>query len=183
MANFIGTQLSTGIVRKSLDNLYKLGGAIAALCLLAILGLILIQMSARWLGEIFTGAPDYAGYSMAGASFFAFAYALNHGAHIRVSIVLNALGDKRRWGETWCFGIGTILATYFCWYAIKANYWSWKLNDISQGQDALPLWIPQLVMSIGTLLLAICFWDNFLRLLFTGNHNISSETIKGANAE
>ncbi len=54
-------------------------------------------------------------------------------------------------------------------YAIKANYWSWKLNDISQGQDALPLWMPQLVMSIGTIMLAICFWDNLIRLVFVGD--------------
>ena len=79
-------------LRRILDGLYKAGGVIAALFLIAILSLIVIQMVARWTGEVFSGAPDYAGYCMAGASFFAFAYALNHGAHIRVSIVLNALG-------------------------------------------------------------------------------------------
>ena len=174
---------SDSMLRKTLDNFYRLGGAISALCLIAILGLILVQMSARWSGEVFAGAPDYAGYCMAGASFFAFAYALNHGAHIRVSIVLNMMGKKRRYGEIWCFIIGTAMSSYFCYYAIKANYWSWKLNDISQGQDALPLWMPQLVMSIGTVMLAVCFWDNLIRLIFVGDHNISSETIKGANAE
>lgn len=174
---------SNSVLRTTLDNFYRLGGAIAAVCLIAILALILLQMSARWSGEVFPGAPDYAGYCMAGASFFAFAYALNHGAHIRVSIVLNMLGNKRRYGEIWCFSIGTAMSSYFCYYAVKTNYWSWKLNDISQGQDALPLWIPQLVMSIGTAMLAICFWDNLIRLIFTGDHNISSETIKGANAE
>ena len=109
---------------------------------------------------------------MAAASFFAFAYALNHGAHIRVSIVLNALGKKRVWGELWCFSIGALLATYFAWYAVKATYWSKLLNDISQGQDATPIWIPQLSMAVGSVVLAICFWDNVVRLLFTGSHAI-----------
>lgn len=170
-------------LRRFLDGLYKAGGVVAALFLIAILCLIVIQMVARWTGEVFSGAPDYAGYCMAGASFFAFAYALNHGAHIRVSIVLNALGTKRWWGEIWCFGIGAALSTYFAYYAIKATYWSRLLNDISQGQDATPIWIPQLAMSVGSVLLAICFWDNLARLIFTGDHAIQSGAIKPEEAE
>ena len=170
-------------LRRILDALYKAGGVLAALFLVAILGLIVIQMVARWTGEVFSGAPDYAGYCMAAASFFAFAYALNHGAHIRVSIALNAMGSKRRWGEIWCFGIGSVLSTYFAYYAIKATYWSRLLNDISQGQDATPIWIPQLAMSIGSVLLAICFWDNLARLIFTGQHAMQSAAIESEGTE
>lgn len=114
---------------------------------------------------------------MAGASFFAFAYALNHGAHIRVSIFLNALGVHRWWGEVWCFLIGSAASTYFAWYAVRGTYWSFKLNDISQGLDATPVWIPQLVMAAGTILLAISFWDNLFRLLFSGSHGIKVESV------
>jgi len=165
-------------VRRGLDGLYTASGVLASLFLIAILLLILVQMVARWTGEVFSGAPDYAGYCMAAASFFAFAYALNHGAHIRVSILLNAMGPKRWWGEIWCFTIGALLSTYFAWYAVKATYWSHLLNDVSQGQDATPIWIPQLSMSIGSIVLAICFWDNLARLLFTGNHAIRSGAIE-----
>ena len=164
-------------LRKFLDGLYTAGGILAACCLIAILALIVLQMVARWTGEVFSGAPNYAGYCMAAASFFAFAYALNHGAHIRVSLALNAMGSKRWWGELWCFGIGAALSSYFAYYAVKANYWSHLLNDISQGQDATPIWIPQLAMSAGAILLAICFWDNLARLIFTGEHAIRSAAI------
>ncbi|NKB53995.1 MAG: TRAP transporter small permease subunit [Gammaproteobacteria bacterium] len=170
-------------LRQTLDWLYTLGGVIAALFLIAILLLIVIQMLARWTGEVFPGAPDYAGYCMAAASFFAFAYALNHGAHIRVSLLLNAMGSKRWWGEVWCFSIGAVLSTYFAWYAVKANYWSNLLNDISQGQDATPIWIPQLAMSIGAVMLAICFWDNLARLIFTGSHAMKTNAISEDAAE
>jgi len=171
------------VLRRLLDRLYALGGVIAALFLIAILCLIVIQMVARWTGEVFSGAPDYAGYCMAAASFFAFAYALNHGAHIRVSIALNAMGSWRRWGEIWCFTIGSMLTTYFAWYACKAVYWSRLLNDISQGQDATPIWIPQMAMAIGSVLLAICFWDNLARLIFTGDHGIRSNIIDQSHGE
>jgi len=168
------------VVRRILDSLYTAGGVIGALFLVAILILILLQMLARWTGEVFPGAPDYAGYCMAAASFFAFAYALNRGSHIRVNLLLSALGSRRKWADIWCFFIGSVLATYFAWYAVKATYWSKLLNDISQGQDATPIWIPQIAMSVGSVLLAICFWDNLLRLIFTGRDAIRQSTIDDA---
>lgn len=170
-------------LRRVLDTLYTLGGVLASLFLITILVLIVLQMLARWTGEVFPGAPDYAGYCMAAASFFAFAYALNRGSHIRVSLFLHALGDKRHWGEVWCFGIGTLATSYFAWFAVKATFWSHKLNDISQGQDATPLWIPQIAMSAGAILLAIAFWDNFIRLLLGGDHNITADTVDQSHAE
>lgn len=161
-------------LRKQLDRLYLASGVVAALFLIVMLFLIVLQILARWTGEVFHGAPDYAGYCMAAASFFAFAYALNHGAHIRVSIVLNAMGRWRRWGETWCFLIGSLLSSYFAWYAVKATYWSRLLNDVSQGQDATPIWIPQLSMAVGSVILAVCFWDNLARLIVTGDSGVKS---------
>lgn len=62
--------------------------------------------------------------------------------------------------------------------AVKATYWSHKLNDISQGQDATPLWIPQVAMCVGAVLLAVCFWDNLVRLLIDKQHAISAETVQ-----
>jgi len=160
-----------------LDGLYTAGGVLAALFLIAILVLIVIQMLARWTGQVFSGAPDYAGYCMAAASFLAFAHTLSRGAHIRVSLLLNVAGRFRYALELWCFGIGAALACYLAWYAVKANVWSHKFNEISQGQDATPLWIPQLGMSIGAVLLAICFCDNFIRLVVLKKHAIVSDVI------
>ena len=171
------------IVGGVLDKCYKIGGVIASLFLISILLLIVLQMLARWTGEVFPGVPDYAGYCMASASFLAFAYALNHGAHIRVSIALNAMGRYRKWGEIWCFGVGAVLSTYFAYYAVKATYWSKLLNDVSQGQDATPIWVPQIAMAAGSVLLAICFWDNLARLLLTGEHAIRSNVIDQSHGE
>lgn len=171
------------MLRRFLDGLYLTGGVIASLFLIAILIIIVLQMLARWTGLTFPGATDYAGYCMAAASFFAFAYALNHGAHIRVSILLNALGSKRRWGETFCFAIGTVIATYFAWYAVKGTYISWRWNEISQGLDKTPIWIPQISMAVGAILLAIAFWDHLVRLLFLGSHGIRSDLVDQSHAE
>ncbi|WP_300060629.1 TRAP transporter small permease [uncultured Roseobacter sp.] len=165
-------------IRKTLDFLYLASGVAAALCLIAILGLIVAQMVARWTGEIFPGAPDYAGYAMAAASFLAFANALNRGAHIRVSILLNAVTAKtRRVLEIWCFAIAAAVAWYFTYYAYWFVYWSWKFNEVSQGQDATSLWIPQSVMVIGGGLMAIALTDNLFAVIFKGEHRIVRETV------
>ena len=74
------------ILRRLLDFIYFASGALAAVSLVAILLLIVVQMIARWTGEVFPGAASYAGYAMAAASFLAFANALNRGAHIRVRL-------------------------------------------------------------------------------------------------
>ncbi len=167
-------------VLRFLDGLYVAGGVLAALFLIAILVLIVVQMVARWTGtgQYVSGAPNYAGYCMAAASFLAFAHALNRGSHIRVSLLLNAMGKHRRWLEIWCFAVGAAAATYLAWYAVKATMWSKKFNDISQGQDATPLWIPQLSMVIGVIIFAIALTDHLVHLLVTGNHRITSEIVK-----
>lgn len=164
------------LLRRALDGLYLAAGIAAALCLIAILVLIVMQMLARWTGEVFPGAPDYAGYAMASASFLAFAHALNRGSHIRVGILLNALPARaQRWLEVWCFAIGAAVMWYFVYYAQRFVYWSWKFNDISQGQDRTPLWIPQSVMLAGAAIFAIALTDHLLCLLFRGEHRIRQD--------
>ena len=104
-----------------LDGLYTAGGVVAALFLVAMLLLIVAQMLARWTGQVFGGAPDYAGYCMAAASFFAFAHALNRGAHVRVSLLLNVLGGYRYYLELWCFAIGSAAAMLSCMVCSEGN--------------------------------------------------------------
>jgi len=164
-------------MRPALDRLYLMSGIGGSLFLIMILLLITAQMLARWSGAIITGAPDYTGYCMAAASFLALPYALNRGAHIRVSLLLSALGKYRRIGEIWCFGVASYFAVFFAYYAIKSTRESYRFNDISQGQDATPIWIPQIAMCIGTVILAIAFIDHLLSLLFVGTHNIEEDAL------
>ena len=171
-------------LRLSLDMLYRAGSILAALSLVAILFLIVVQMMARWTGEVFPGAPEYAGYAMAAASLLAFANALNRGAHIRVSILLNAVPARMRWAlEIWCFGLAAAIAWYFTYFAYWFTYWSWKFNEVSQSQDATPLWIPQSVMIIGGGILALALTDHLLHVLIRGDHRITRDLVDQSMGE
>ena len=171
------------MLRRALDSLYFAGAVVAACCLLLLLGLVVLQMAARWFGFSFPGSAQYAGYAMAAASFLAFAFTLNRGVHIRVSLLLARFGRHRRWAEIWCFGIGAALSCYLAWYAARAVSWSYRLGDVSQGQDATPLWIPQLPMAAGAALLAIAFLDHLVRLVLFGTHGIASQAVEPSRAE
>lgn len=171
-------------LRRALDALYTTAGVLAALCLITILVLIVLQMLARWTGAIFPGAAAYAGYAMAAASFLAFANALMRGSHIRVSILLNNVPPGlHRVLEIWCFALGAAIMWYFCWYAYRFTYWSWKFNEVSQSQDATPLWMPQSVMVVGAVILAIALTDNLIHVILTGKSRIRRELVGESHGE
>lgn len=148
-------------------KLFTACGWIAAGFMLLILALIVVQVAGRLLSFPTPGITNYAGYCMAAASFFGLSYTLYHNAHIRVSLFLNLSKRIKYALELWCHLIGTGLAIYFTYYAVKATYWSHKFHDVSQGQDATPLWIPQLVMCVGTICLCLVLAER-LYWLFTG---------------
>ena len=170
-------------LRRALDALYLGCGVLAACCLVALLGLIVAQMVARWVGATFPGATSYAGYAMAAASFFAFAHALDRGAHIRVGILLKAAGSHRRWLEAWCLAVGAAAAWYLAFYAARLVSWSWTLGDVSQGQDATPLWIPQVPMAVGAVVLAIALTDHLVRMLLAREPGVGTDVAAEARAE
>ena len=170
-------------IRRGLDLVYDLAAWLSALCLVAILVVITAQVAARWAGIPFHGSNEYAGYFMAAASFLAFAHTLNRGAHIRVGLLLTALGERRFWGELWSLVIASAAATYLAWYAVKLVYWSWKLNDVSQGQDVTPLWIVQTPMAVGAVVLAVCLIDNLVTLSISGRDNIREDLAEQSHAE
>ncbi|GAA6199329.1 hypothetical protein NBRC116599_05530 [Aquicoccus sp. SU-CL01552] len=154
-------------IRQGLDRLYSLSGIGASLALVAILCLVVAQMVSRWLGLMFPGAANYAGYAMATASFLALADTFRQNEHIRVGMMIERSGTLRRGFEIWCYTIGAAVAVFFAWYAVKTPLISHMLNDVSQGQDGTPLWIPQIAMAVGAVLLAVAMVDALLSILFT----------------
>jgi TRAP-type C4-dicarboxylate transport system permease small subunit len=159
---------------KRLDQLYLHCGHLAALAMVGIFAVTMLQILGRYLGFSVSGATDYAGYFMAASAFLAFAHALNRGAHVRVEIFLAMLGRRRVWAERLSFALSTAIAVWLSYHCWSMVYWSYVLGDISQGLDATPIWIPQLSMAFGMSLLALAVGDHGLRLIITGEHRIQA---------
>ena len=47
--------------RRALDGLYAIGAALGGLCLIGIVGLVVAQVTSRWLAVPLAGAPELAG--------------------------------------------------------------------------------------------------------------------------
>src|SRR5512143_2213565 len=147
-------------MRRSLDALYDAAGYLAALFLVGTLAMVLLGIAGRILHFHVPGTDAYAGYCMAAAGFLALAHTFKRGEHIRVTLILDHVGAKARRGlELWALGAATLLSALFAVYSTRLAFQSWQFNDISTGNDATPLWLPQLSMTAGTIVLLIAFVD------------------------
>jgi TRAP-type C4-dicarboxylate transport system permease small subunit len=150
-------------VRRTLDRLYDGAAWLAALCMIGTLAMVLLGIASRLLNWFVPGTDAYAGYFMAGAGFLALAHTLKRGEHIRVTLILERLHGRRRRGlELFALAASTLLAIVFALYSARLAFQSYDFNDISTGNDATPLWIPQLTMAVGAIVLAIAFVDELL---------------------
>ena len=150
-------------MRRALDILYDGAAALAALCMVGLLAMVLLSVVSRQLHFHVAGTDAYAGYLMAGAGFFALAHTLKRGEHIRVTLLLSALsGGARRALEVWALAAASLLASLSAFYACRLAWQSYTFHDVSTGNDATPLWIPQLAFAAGTLILAIAFVDELV---------------------
>jgi TRAP-type C4-dicarboxylate transport system permease small subunit len=155
-------------MRRALDSLYGAAGYLAALFLAGTLAMVLTGIAGRLLHFYVPGTDSYAGYCMAGCGFLALAHTLKRGEHIRVSLILEHAGpEARRALELASLAIATLLAALFAYYSMRLAFQSWQFNDVSTGNDATPLWIPQLAMAAGTLILLIAVVDELV-LEWTG---------------
>ena len=150
-------------MRKLLDALYRYAGSAAELFMIGTLVAVLAGLVDRYVRLGIRGTDMYAGYCMAAAGFLALAHTLKHGEHIRVTLILQRLRSVARHRlELWSLAVATMLSALFTVYSVKLAYNSWSFNDISTGNDATPLWIPQLSMAIGTIVLLIAFVDELV---------------------
>lgn len=170
-------------MRPLLNLLYRSTGALAALFMIGVLAMVITGIVTRELGIYLRGTDDYAGYCMAAAGFLALAYTFKHGEHIRVTLVIERLtGTARKVLEWLTLAFGTGIACTLAFYSVRLVLNSFEFNDISQGVDATPLWIPQLGMAAGTVVLAIAMADDLLLMSLgkpvTRLHKVGSEAAR-----
>ena len=151
------------MLRRALDTLYNGAAALAALAMVGLLVMVLLSIFSRQAGFNIPGIDAYAGYLMAAAGFLALAHTLKKGEHIRVTLLIGRLkGGARRGMELWALFAASTLAVLTAWYAGRLAWQSHSFHDVSTSNDATPLWIPQLAMAAGTLVLAIAFIDELI---------------------
>src|SRR3954463_15235921 len=137
-------------MRRLLDFLYDASAWLAALAMVGVLVMVLLSIISRQVGFHVAGTDAYAGYSMAAAGFLALAHTLKHNEHIRVTLLLGRLKGRAKHAlEMWALTAAVFLSGLFAFYSIRLAWVSHAINDMSTGNDATPLWIPQIAMALG----------------------------------
>jgi TRAP-type C4-dicarboxylate transport system permease small subunit len=150
-------------MRRTLDLLFDGAAWLAALAMIGVLVTVLLSIVSRQVGFNVAGIDAYAGYCMAGAGFLALAHTLKRNEHIRVTLLLGRLKGKAHHAlELWALTAAVLLSALFAYYSVRLAWQSHVLNDISTGNDATPLWVPQLAMAVGTVVLLIAFIDEWV---------------------
>jgi TRAP-type C4-dicarboxylate transport system permease small subunit len=163
-------------MRRLLDFLYDASAWLAALAMVGVLLMVLLSIVSRQVGFHVPGTDAYAGYAMAAAGFLALAHTLKRNEHIRVTLLLGRLQGRARHGlEMWALSAGVLLAGLFAFYAVRLAWVSRAINDVSTSNDATPLWIPQLAMATGTVVLLVALLDDWVLELRGRREALASE--------
>jgi TRAP-type C4-dicarboxylate transport system permease small subunit len=159
----VASSAGRGPLGRALDRLYDATAALGAVAMVLLLAMVVLSIVSRQVGFNVPGIDAYAGYMMAAAGFLAMAHTLKKGEHIRVTLLVGSLrGAARRGAEIWALFAASLLAVLMAVYSCKLAWQSHAFHDISTSNDATPLWLPQLAMAIGTVVLAIAFVDELV---------------------
>lgn len=174
-------------MRRILDLLYNTSGVIAGLFLMLICGLVSAQVllnlsdkilftsfgkdSAIYLnffntfGSSIPSYSDFSGFFLAAATFFALAYTLRKGGHVRVSLFIHMLPrGGRRVAELWSTAVGAILMGCLTVAMIIYIQDIYKFGDVTEGIIAIPKWIPLTSLIAGLAVFTIALIDEFFTI-------------------
>lgn len=165
-------------MRATLDKLYVAALWLSAACLATIAIMVGAQLGGRLvdgtlrllgiepIGIVILSLAEFAGSLLAAASFLALAGTLKAGAHIRITMLLQAVPPRARHAlELWAFGAAALLSAYIAWQLTNFAFVSFQFNEVSPGVIRFPLWIPQAAMALGAIILTIALIDEFFIVL------------------
>ncbi len=160
-----------GLLRLS-DRIGMASGVFAVLCLLALLLLILAEVGVGLVGKLVPSmatdinvAWEYSSYLMGAVFMFGAAAGLRAGSHIRVGVLLShATGAARSALEAASTLAGFAIAAFLTWSLYGFTVRAIATDQLSSG-SLTPLWIPDVVLTLGASLLALQMATRLIRLL------------------
>ncbi|CAN7211193.1 MULTISPECIES: TRAP transporter small permease subunit [unclassified Devosia] len=135
---------------------------LAAACIVALTGLILAEifaaLAARFIPSLPSGIGigwEYSAYLMGGAFLLGSGMTLRAGQQIRVELLLRAKnGRYARLMEILSALLGAAITVYLAVTLVQFTYRTFLSGEVSQDSFT-PLWIPQVALSVGAVVLAL----------------------------
>lgn len=144
------------------DGLSLVAAFLAAVCIVALTGLILTDMTVAFVARFVPTMPagigigwEYSAYLMGGSFMLGAGMTLRAGQQIRVELLLRARGGRfARLGEAASCLVGSAVTVYL---AVTMSQLTMRmLGSGEASQDSFtPLWIPQSALTVGAIILAL----------------------------
>ena len=158
--------------QRFVDWLAMAGAYLAAASLIAMVLLVLAEISTGLLSRVFTSMPsgirfawEYSAYLMGSAFMFGGALSLRSGMQLRVELLLRAgQGRFERPLEIFSSLVGAVFLGVLAWSLAAFTLQSWNSSQVS-GDTLTPLWIPQSALLLGTVIFALQAFARFLSCL------------------
>lgn len=185
-AGGVGTALVIGYQRV-VDALALVAAYIAAACLVAMVLLVLAEISVGLLSRVFEFVPsgirfawEYSAYLMGAAFLFGGPITLRSGMQIRVELLLRAgNGRLERPLEIFSSLVGAVFLGILAWSLTAFAWQSWVFGQVS-GETLTPLWIPQSALAVATCIFAMQALARFLSCV--ARQPLDNESFKVASA-
>ena len=128
--------------------------------------MMLAQAFGRGAGVLVRGADDIVAWLTAACTFLALGYTFRHGELVRVGLWIDMLpAPRRRIAELGALGVTVLFALYMVWAISRFVYESWQFKELAQGLIAIPIWIPQLSLVMGSGIFLVAVLDELFLVL------------------
>jgi TRAP-type mannitol/chloroaromatic compound transport system permease small subunit len=135
---------------------------LAAGCITALTGLILAEIAVAFVARFVPSMPagigigwEYSAYLMGGAFLLGAGMTLRAGQQIRVELLLRAGGGRfARYLEMASCVVGSLITVFLASTLVELTWRTFGFGEVSQDSFT-PLWIPQSVLAVGAIVLAV----------------------------
>lgn len=148
-------------LQRAADFVSLIAGWLAGLCIVGLTLLVLIDTIMALISRYVVSFPsgtgigwEYSSYLMGAAFLLGAGMTLRAGLQLRVELMLSAGGGRMaRVLETSAALLGTIVTVPLAYWLARFTMRTYGYGEVSQ-ESFTPLWIPQLVLTIGAAVLA-----------------------------
>jgi len=153
------------LVLKFIEKLENFGAFLAALALALMFALGLAEILSREvLGTSISISLEYTGYLVAFSFLMGSGWTFSQGKHVRLTL----FAPKGKAGKNLEIGVLLValgLASLLAYGLVSWSFGSFLRGSVSFFPSATPLWIPQMILSLGPLILAFSVLGQLLQTL------------------
>ena len=160
MGGIMPTQTqAAGPIERAAETTISLGRRIAQIAIVAMMGLITADVIARnAFRKSLLISDEVSSYLLVVMTFFGIAYSLRSGSLLRIEFILFALPKRVRAATDVLFDLAALGVCLLLLRALIRFTWiTWEREAVAPTLIETPLWIPQLAMPLGMIILVIAF--------------------------